>query len=55
VFAKKMVEKYRFSLERAAHHPHCPSAKSFYDGLLELADPSGLGLHRLTKPAPEQP
>lgn len=32
-FAKKMVEKYGFSLERAANHPNCPSAAYFCSGL----------------------
>ena len=36
-FAKRMTRHYGFSLERAANHPNCPSAKEFYDGLLKLS------------------
>ena len=37
-FAKRMTKKYNFQLERAANHPHCPSAKEFHDGLISLAN-----------------
>ncbi len=32
-FARAMVSKYGFSIENAARHPHCPSAKKFYQTL----------------------
>jgi uncharacterized protein YfkK (UPF0435 family) len=35
--AKKMVNKYKFSIENAANHPKCPSAKYFLDKLSELS------------------
>lgn len=35
-FAKKMVEKFGFSFDRAASHPSCPSAAHFRDGLAKL-------------------
>lgn len=35
-FAKRMVDSYGFSIANAAQHPECPSAKSFYDGLVGL-------------------
>lgn len=34
--AKKMVNKYNFSIENAANHPNCPSAKYFLQKLSEL-------------------
>lgn len=37
-FAKRITEKYNFQLERAANHPHCPSAKEFHDGLVLLTN-----------------
>ena len=36
VFAKQMTKHYDFSLERAASHLNCPSAKEFYDFLVKL-------------------
>jgi hypothetical protein len=36
-FAKRMTKHYYFSLERAASHPNCPSAKEFHDSLLKLS------------------
>lgn len=36
-FAQRMTQYYGFELARAANHPHCPSAKEFHDGLIELA------------------
>lgn len=36
-FAKRMTKHYNFSLERAANHPNCPSAKEFHDSLLQLS------------------
>ena len=35
-FAKRMVNHYGFSIEKAAQHPACPSAKRFHDGLIAL-------------------
>lgn len=35
-FAKLMVNEYGFSIEKAAQHPACPSAKRFHDGLINL-------------------
>jgi hypothetical protein len=35
-FAKRMVERYGFSIANAAQHPACPSAKRFHDGLIGL-------------------
>lgn len=37
-FAKRMVRYYGFTLEQAAAHPRCPSAREFRDGLLGLTD-----------------
>lgn len=34
--ARKMVKKYKFSIENAANHPNCPSAKYFINKLSEL-------------------
>jgi hypothetical protein len=36
-FAKRMVKHYGFSIEKAANHSACPSAKQFHDGLIKLA------------------
>ena len=36
VFATQMTKHHEFSLERAASHLNCPSAKEFYDFLVEL-------------------
>lgn len=36
-FAKKMCNQYGFSIERAAEHPACPSAKFFHDKLIGFA------------------
>lgn len=36
-FAKRVTKYYGFSLERAASHPNCPSAKEFHDNLLRLS------------------
>jgi hypothetical protein len=33
-FAKKMIEQFGFSIERAANHPNCPSARYFLYKLL---------------------
>jgi hypothetical protein len=38
MFTKKMMKTWGFNIERAAQHPHCPSAKAFHDGLLALAE-----------------
>lgn len=38
-FAKRMVKHYQFSIERAAAHPHCPSATEFHAGLTSLTQP----------------
>jgi hypothetical protein len=38
--ARKMVNKYKFSVENAAKHPNCPSAKYFLDKLSELSSNS---------------
>jgi hypothetical protein len=35
-FAQRMTRNYGFELAKAANHPHCPSAKEFHDGLIEL-------------------
>jgi hypothetical protein len=35
-FAMRMVKHYGFSIEKAAQHPACPSAKRFHDGLIAL-------------------
>jgi hypothetical protein len=35
-FAGKMINTYRFSIERAANHPQCPSAKYFLEKLQKL-------------------
>ncbi|MEN9898793.1 MAG: hypothetical protein RLZZ66_2442 [Pseudomonadota bacterium] len=35
-FAKFMMKHYEFSIERAAKHPNCASAKKFHDGLITL-------------------
>lgn len=32
-FAKRFIKKNGFSIERAANHPHCPSAKELHDTL----------------------
>jgi len=34
--AQIMTDNCGFDLARAANHPHCPSAKEFHDGLIEL-------------------
>ncbi len=39
VLANKIVHKSGFSIERAANHPNCPSAKYFLAKLLEVAKP----------------
>ena len=36
LFTKQFIEKHKFDFERAANHPHCPSAKEFHDGLISL-------------------
>ncbi|MCK5741528.1 MAG: hypothetical protein KAH48_04865 [Chlorobi bacterium] len=33
-FAKRFINNHNFSIERAAKHSNCPSAKEFYDTLL---------------------
>jgi hypothetical protein len=35
-FVTKILKKYHFSIERAANHPHCPSAKYFIDVITRL-------------------
>ncbi len=35
-FAKSMINKFGFSIERAANHPNCPSAKYFLEKLQKL-------------------
>ncbi|MBF0370119.1 MAG: DUF4276 family protein [Magnetococcales bacterium] len=40
-FAKRMINYYDFSIERAARHPACPSATYFLDTLKRLAQSSG--------------
>jgi hypothetical protein len=35
-FAQKMIAQFDFSIERAANHPNCPSAKYFLDKLQNL-------------------
>jgi hypothetical protein len=35
-FTMNMMTLYEFSIERAAIHPNCPSAKKFHDGLITL-------------------
>ena len=37
VFARKMIGRYQFDINRAARHPHCPSARYFIDRLKVLA------------------
>lgn len=37
-FAKTFTKHCGFSLQRAASHPHCPSAKEFHDTLLAWAN-----------------
>ncbi|EDN65446.1 hypothetical protein BGP_6350 [Beggiatoa sp. PS] len=36
IFARKMINTFNFSIERAANHPHCPSAKYFLEKLKKL-------------------
>jgi len=36
IFAQKMITQYGFSIERAANHPNCPSARYFLDKLQNL-------------------
>ncbi|MEN8219325.1 MAG: hypothetical protein ABFS56_23785 [Pseudomonadota bacterium] len=35
-FAKTMINRFGFSIERAANHPNCPSAKYFLEKLQKL-------------------
>jgi len=35
-FAKAMINQFDFSIERAANHPNCPSAKYFLEKLQQL-------------------
>ena len=37
IFTKLMLNTHKFSLERAAEHPNCPSAKYFIDKLRSVA------------------
>jgi hypothetical protein len=36
-FAKTMINQFSFSIERAANHPNCPSAKYFLEKLQKLS------------------
>lgn len=51
LFAKKMVSKYAFSIQRAAEHPACPSAAYFLKKLRELASAQTLS----NNPKEDQP
>lgn len=37
LFARNMINKYKFSIDRAASHPHCPSATYFLNKLKSFA------------------
>jgi hypothetical protein len=37
ILAKQMISKFGFSIQRAAEHPNCSSAKYFLQKITELA------------------